>query len=824
MKNHIFDYAVKTMKKNKKHSLVNVFLYSILTVFLISTMLLINSYIISVENEKIDTYGSQDAIILTNDLSDKQDVQSAAQDIGTVEYIGEFELQNDEAIETIYLGTCDAVAAQMASIYAVEGNLPTKAGEIAIEKTQYDKIKNIYSIGDEITLVSDGESYSYTLVGVIRNYSDLIWGNAIDKYSMPTAFIYQDEISQNESSLYFLTIDFTDDDFTSILDDYEMYVLNLVDQEYLQYTQAATMYSIFIVIPIVITLIILMLYAIYALGIYSMNKKISLLKIIGFKKIDTFLYYFYQYIFEIVPAAILGTLISLATFSFLISNFISFIEPEINIVIVILCLILIFVFSLVLLIISNNKANKASIIQSSKNIQSQTTPLTVKTTNPYVLYALKNFLLNKKQVNAIAISIFTAIVALSVGLTVSNSIILSQSDLSKADIELLTYDGSYYSSMLIDADTSYGISQEDFDLLDNLDETQEVIGIKSMINTFIVIEDSQNTEGTFGSTLETFEEDKAKFGLENTELIETGIMSIDSESLLSLQQYVIDGEIDSEKLEAGENILLIFNPETQTFDENEFGKTYVEYEVGQEINFTKIVLIDGVETRTNFTSEIGAILEIDTDDKNNDTLANMLYRQFVWDNSAFEAVGLELNYFKVLITVEDSSQITAINQEIYKLSQTYTTGYFESRQNLQEREATETISNSFKTLSYAVFISLAGFSTIFVFITIKKLLESRASLFGMMRACGMNKKSLNKLFIYQNLLILAFALALGLFSSVAVMLTMYFAFGQEEVLQAFPILEAILLSVFYVVSIVIAIVLPVSKFMKKTITECLRDE
>ncbi|MFI3141333.1 MAG: FtsX-like permease family protein [Clostridia bacterium] len=112
----------------------------------------------------------------------------------------------------------------------------------------------------------------------------------------------------------------------------------------------------------------------------------------------------------------------------------------------------------------------------------------------------------------------------------------------------------------------------------------------------------------------------------------------------------------------------------------------------------------------------------------------------------------------------------------------------------------------------------------FIFITIKKILESRASLFGMMRACGMNKKSLNKLFMYQNLLILAFALALGLFSSVAVMLTIYFALGQEEVLQAFPVLQAILLSVFYIVSIVIATVLPISKFMKKTITECLKDD
>lgn len=824
MKNPIFDYALKTIKSDKKSSVSNFFIYFTLTAFLIFSGILVNSYVNSLEIEKLNTYGAQDAIVSSVNEEEKDELLSEFQSSGVITSYGEYLIDNDETIQSVIVGQYDQNAADMIKLFVVDGEMPTKEGEIVIEKTLYNLIKENYAIGDTIEIYNDNIAKEYTIVGVLRNYSDLVWGNANDTCSMPSAFVY-DENGLSDVDRWFISLDVADNYNLENLSD-KNYVGNLISQEYSLFVNSASIWSIFVIVPAVIILILFILYALYAFEVYKMSKKIALLKIVGFTKKDCFKYYFYQLLIQIIPALILGSFVGYLASPWLISSFDSFIEPHMSFYMVIFATLFIFSSASLILVFSNAKTNKLSIIDSSKSKLTEYKQIRFTSKNPFRLYAVKNFILNQKQSNAITLSVFFAVIVLFIGLTSANVITFLENGFYSADVNILAYDGSFSTYMNIEGDPEFGVLQEDYELLKNLDEVKNAVGVK-WLSTYTMELGEQGEVDAF-TTVEKFQEDKRDFGLQDYDLQAQLIYSFDDEVLLYLEQYLIDGEIDIEKLNSGEHIIVTninLRSSDQTFDNS--------YEVGDSISFIKFLTDENQNVYpVEFTSTVGGILNLNKDELSGE-FKDIIYcnlNSFYCGHEWFDITGITKNYNTIYLNVYDSEQISELNKEIYSIQQSYendedSNGYFGVDQALQDKENNEKLSESMSVISLSIFLSLAAFSVVFIFLSISKVLQARKSLFGSLRACGMTQKQLQKLFIYQNMIPVIIGFILSIIVCITIFIPIYISGDCEpELLCTLPIVPLGILSIIYVFAVYLASVLPVKKFIKQSISQCLKSE
>lgn len=161
--------------KSRKRSTALLLSAIILSVVFLVVMGIISSssdYTMRVQNR--DAYGEQNVVAwnLTEDQQLQFEVSSVWDSIGKMTIYGIVDASVDTS--TVFgIGTIDEQALEMGHIRLAEGRFPEKANEVVLEKNVYKYIGNQpYSIGDSIVL----EGTDYTVVGFLENYS-AVWQN-----------------------------------------------------------------------------------------------------------------------------------------------------------------------------------------------------------------------------------------------------------------------------------------------------------------------------------------------------------------------------------------------------------------------------------------------------------------------------------------------------------------------------------------------------------------------------------------------------------------------------------------------------------------------
>lgn len=194
--NHISAASIRANSKTYVGLVIGIFL----AVYLAATFSLCGYGLIkATEKEIIQRVGYTDCVLYDEpDLTDERLRES-----GLFTAIGHVYLKAEIKNKESYLGYADAEAAEILVQEPLEGRLPERAGEIALERSLVDKLRLEAKIGDTVTwtlLPLDGkeEERSFTIVGILRNQSSALGlagsiSFVYPSYEWPSAVISPEE-------------------------------------------------------------------------------------------------------------------------------------------------------------------------------------------------------------------------------------------------------------------------------------------------------------------------------------------------------------------------------------------------------------------------------------------------------------------------------------------------------------------------------------------------------------------------------------------------------------------------------------------------------
>ncbi len=197
--------ALGNLKHRKKQYVLLIIGVVLAMIFSSGAMFFITSYYASVDELKDRGYGKQDAIV----YGESEDtICSMARDgkllnCGRSEEIGY--IFNDKAENKgTYIAKFDERAKELYDITLIEGRLPEKKGEIALEKDAYTRLKLTTAIGEKFTVklkATDGAALcknatekTYTLTGITadkRKNFETSYGGM--NYYLPAAIVSAEE-------------------------------------------------------------------------------------------------------------------------------------------------------------------------------------------------------------------------------------------------------------------------------------------------------------------------------------------------------------------------------------------------------------------------------------------------------------------------------------------------------------------------------------------------------------------------------------------------------------------------------------------------------
>ena len=161
-----------------------------LSIFLIATMALsVQGFALYMRQDVISKMGSEDAILYDCDLSDTQ-----LMDMGWFDTIGHVNVIGSIQDKAKYIGYYDETATSLLNRRLVEGQMPEKPGQIAVESTVLDMLKLDIHAGDtlelEITPI-DGkpETRQYTLTGILSEQSGSMSQSGSPMYNKLTVIL-----------------------------------------------------------------------------------------------------------------------------------------------------------------------------------------------------------------------------------------------------------------------------------------------------------------------------------------------------------------------------------------------------------------------------------------------------------------------------------------------------------------------------------------------------------------------------------------------------------------------------------------------------------
>lgn len=760
-------YALKSIKFNKLKSIGTALICLVCASFFVSETLSMQSFKINNTRALDETFGIHNGIFACDSetLSNIKDDNDFSE-TGTLSVLFHAIRDENSTERKIIIGTADAGAYELQKIHLISGNIPRNSKEIALEETLVNILFPRIKIGDKISLkITDPSIYEaeFTLCGILANFSNLQWDprekgtpmlNALTMCDEPQDVLYnfvsvRGEVRdpQKYSGLY----------YPNQRDNYDtLKAVSGISAD----TTSTIIISVFAVFTVMI-----MVVAAYALS-RGNEKTIGLMKTVGFSGRTILLFLIAKSTVLLVPSAILGTVIGLMIHLLINKTIIS----EAFMLSIICCIIVITVFLIANCFFAQKECKRTVIDNLRQNSKIGFTNNTAFTTdNPIALYSVKNFILNGKEVATSCVMVFLSALLLFITASVIAQMEKEYEKMKRPYDLVLGFQDQTITSVNVSRYSGDGISDSEFNALSEYKTTSYALGCKRLY-VYELNEDIPYSSLHTGNE-DDFIRDKESLGFPNCGITANRLYGLDSNSLLLLKKYTVEGQIDVDALSNGKNVIW-----RRRNDENSQA-----YSVGDKLKFSYVINRDP-ENISSFDDleyfetevEISAIIDIpqDSADETDLMFTNCIQGGLIWSEKAFEQINVEKHYDLVFLKAANKKESFGSLFTIIDDMKMYYGDRFIMTDYLQEQQSFEEFQDAFKSISYVVTGGLVLFSIVGLAIMTVTKYAGRKRVFGFLRAVGLTKQQMLEIVLIENGLSVAAAFALGVLCGFVVVMIM----------------------------------------------------
>ncbi len=820
----------------------------VLAIFFASFMLLF-SYSVSVSQEEIleSRVGSQDAIVMNcGDAPLDQFVEDGYWETYVVASALGF-VPTDDSNTGFTIAAYDQTAKELINWEIVEGRMPETAGEIALEQTAYSMLHTDAQVGDTITLpvrLAMGDSFeqeagqkTYTLTGILSDhqvYAEQVYLVTPTTYAFAAGVLSEEEQIDiggkslvncyvNYSSRYISQEETMEQAMYDALGVYtsSFFVLTkettrslLGDSNAQSLAKSGTWIAFVLVLASCLGIA-----SAFSANLQQRQKQSGLLRAVAATRRQIRQIYGREAILiallSIPPSVLLSCLV--------VWGITRLMGPGFHLVIHLPVLIAVVLISFACILISSQAPLwKASRIPPMRALRdaSLTQRLHKQNMRTKKQYTVASHLARRNRKlyrsNLISISLLAAgsIVVLSVLLVTGNLAIPTAStytyDFSLSNGSLQTDQGGMNYDFYASA-----IPQQDLNTVENLSSVDSVDAIeKSTINVFPdFITDYMLLDGVNGNLNylteenEWFEQLKQMYGYQD-DYYNTLIAGMTDGLLTALSDYVIEGEINLDKLDAGEEVL-VFAPSyiacaegsddlqltdrnyTDTagtewtvryFSENPLEMTDALYtadqvyendmfHAGDELPLSVLYTgaadvnpldLEGQFGREDTTVTIGAVI-----DANSILSVDMEAGAIITSISGMQALGYPLRYNNIYVSLSANTSIEMeeyLEEHIQSIAASSDGTTFANHLAIARAERNQVAANTVASLSIIILLFAICMSMISNTIS-ARILASRRSI-GMLRAVGASEREIVSSYLLQLAPPLLGGIAFGMIASV----------------------------------------------------------
>lgn len=823
-----FSKLVNKLIKKRFKSYIFLIIAIILAVFFSSSLVLVaSSTYSSIIDLNLTQYGRHD-IILSYENIDELVRIGAISEYGTTEAIGYVMPDRENIKNGFTIAKYDDEYVYISNKKLIGGNFPQDKGEIAIEKTMLNRLRQDVNIGDKITLtiaIPDGTGFldnvvtkNYILTGILEDqyiyfmryrdsnpvYGDIpaaLVSNAQEIEAGGMYIIKQyglfDDVRTSFEILNDLNKDKTSDFYNLYNDNNTILYFSahgledvLMNPDSYQLLTSAILISILAVV-LVFMFGFTIVSAFYA-NIDQRAHQIGLLRVVGATKKQIKAILMQEIIIISIISIPIGILLSIFSVKAL-SHFLGDIFIlNINIIVIFIIVVLAFICVLLAALLPLKRASEIPPMQiiRDSHLSLNLIRRRVRTEKMYNVerhLAKRKTILYKNNLMTLTVLITLTIIILAFAIGFGPFYMDSYSennydyDFSIQVINLFTMEKiityNYHSPGISEADKQ---------------EAQNIIGdgviytnrsvtvnfeceIDDYVLSTIGYHTMQNPESHYYSRYENY---KNYFGFKN-DFVTADVIGTDDVLIEGLVPYVYEGQINMDKINSGEEIVLIvpkkcgvISKESNTYSVHRIMQEGVNYDAvyendvlhaGDTIDITLLytdnsgndlysydmdeTMVTEFEKKYN-TVKIGALVQLDA--SSNFPFISFQPIQLLTTQGGFDKLGYYSPYHSLytrLNYIPDDSEISYIEQQLSEIASLTDNAMFTSFISITESKK-QMVSNVIAVV-FTLFTLFVILSVAMINNSISARIHSSKVMIGTMRAVGANKSVIKKIFGYQ---------------------------------------------------------------------------
>ncbi len=811
----VFNFVLKNIKAYPFDFLKVALICVICSLFISGQFTVLYSYVRTSEINRENQYGIYDYIA----LCENDEAFNNLENNDSIEQLGKISVYAIGATKGLnnkyfLIGYADDNSMELNKIHTLQGDMPANTNEIAIGQSTLAIFYPNANVGDSINMQINGENNSFVISGILADYSNKQWQNVDNEYALPDVLLTKEAVNLIcDKPLYSFTAVklFSNIDKNEFYDKFtEQQNLSVVQKNHQEEASVSSFWGVDEKLFGLISLITSFTVAAFLLFNLKASKKIydtnrtGLLKLAGFSAFDLKKLHLLKIATEILPETLIGTVLGV-----IVAEIVLYFVEEINCFISLPLLALSFVLSLLLLILILSAGIKKRInatvcenLDGYTQIQNTGKKSKFYSDNPIILFSVKSYMLRPNVSATSALMLLLSIVILYVGMFSSSAINYIAAHSVPSDYEVCVYDGYYDKTSYIPLRPFVGLSEEDFNMFCRCDEIEKIMPIKS-ISMF-----STNR----GNIVDMSEEDKEYYGFsEDDNLYPMSLVGTDTESLQEIVQLYCEEDTDVDKLKTGSSVIA-------------FNRGNDMYKQGDVINLTQAIFSDNSVTTVSFSVTVIAVIDENQLVENSMEQFALAGSSLLWNELAFDAVGLPLNYKELSINVKDAEKTAKIDSLIYEITDTYEdSANVQVFRNSEEKRQLQSISDSFNwvsKISSVAFVSVA-FSSMIINLNLRT--KQRKKIIGALRACGLNIADYVKIAISENVIEFAVPIIIGNIISVASCMILNNSIFYVP-LNNIPIKLMLVFSIAYLICTVITASVSALRFFKIPISSCIKEK
>lgn len=783
---YILKLAIKNTFFNRKKTFAAFVGFFLCALFFSFEITLVYSYAVDNNNLLDNTFGTHNGIYCVEQKGLNEIIRSNYKETGIIS-VFLISDTTDSTKRTVVAGAFDDTAQKLCRLQVTEGAFPISDDEIMLEKSLMSVMFCGKSIGDKLDISVDGKPYTFTICGIYENISTIQWDS--DKYKVPFVNAVLNQDFGKTAMFYFVPI--VERNSADNLENIFIFCPNM-REIYDAFSAISGMNS---ESGVVLLILILSLFSIVVMVTLSyINKKseektIGLWKSAGISTKDIFLFYLVKLLITSIPALLIGS-VSGYGIGF------AFGRTSANVFISLLCFgtaaVVLWVTYLIFIGVEIRKCVVENLNNSLKCKEIHSTDFS--TNNPILLYSVKNYILNSKEIAAASISMFFAVFILLISSSIMKNAENYLAESERSYDVLLDYAPYTVTSLNISRYGEAGLSNDEYSLLK--EKTAETIGIKTQY-----VYEITNAPENFNEYDERVASDRKVIGFPDSHIIPSRLLGVDEDTLNLLKKYIVSGSLELDELKDGKNVVLCKIGDSD-FTHAVGDKISLGYAINENQDAPSYEEITYHEIEITIT----ALIAIPESDK---LLCESIQGGFLWSESAFDCVNIEKNYSKIF------TKIGEYESAFYDILAEFKTFYGDMLfvyDYAQDRINYGQFFNSFKTVSLAISVGLSLFSIMNTAITVWSRIMRRKKLFGCLRAVGLTQTQMTGIVFVENCVSATISSVLGVICGLIIIYCMS--------TPIFGIMYATLLISFNFVCIVLISYVATKKCFSHSVVEC----